>query len=82
MSANVPSLMIEYRPKCMEFMNTMNMGMYVRRCDKISVENLLECLNALEADGENIAKKIRVAMVPIQQRLHRLGEQVKNGLLV
>ena len=82
MSANVPSLMIEYRPKCMEFMNTMGMGAYVRRCDQISVQNLLESLKALDAGGEEIAQKIRAAMVPIQQRLRSLGEQVKNGSLV
>ena len=57
-------------------------GAYVRRCDQISVQNLLESLKALDAGGEEIAQKIRAAMVPIQQRLRSLGEQVKNGSLV
>lgn len=69
MCANVPSLMVEYRPKCLEFMNTMGMGRFVRRSDQMDLDDLMAITATLDADGAVISKAIRAAMSPIQARL-------------
>ena len=80
MSANVPALMIEYRPKCMEFMNTMGMGRYVQRSDKITVSTMLSMLHVLDTEGAVISSAIRGAMIPIKNRLQVLGTKISADL--
>ena len=80
MSANVPALMVEYRPKCLEFMNTMGMGRYVQRSDKITVSTMLLMLDVLDAEGAVISSAIRGAMIPIKNRLQVLGTKISADL--
>lgn len=72
MCANVPALMVEYRPKCLEFMNTLGMGRFVRRSDQMSLPDLIALTATLDAEGAAISVSIRAAMRPIQGRLHAL----------
>ena len=80
MCANVPALMVEYRPKCLEFMNTMGMGRFVVRSDAITVAGLETLTETLNSEGQEISASIRAAMVPVRQRLRVLGETFAKDL--
>lgn len=58
MCAGVPSLMLEYRPKCREFMNSVGMGEYTVRTDELIPEVLLERIELLAACAPQISRDI------------------------
>jgi polysaccharide pyruvyl transferase WcaK-like protein len=45
-----PSIMIEYRPKCRDFMQSVNMGNLVFRCDQLDADILESTINQLYSD--------------------------------
>lgn len=71
--ANVPSLMLEYRPKCREFMASIGQERFVRRTDDLDVDEMSALTDELTADGTEISGSIRSAMSPIQKRLKEVG---------
>jgi polysaccharide pyruvyl transferase WcaK-like protein len=79
MAANVPSLMIEYRPKCLEFMNTMGMGGFDIRSDQMDLDRMMELTGMLDSGGPLVAESIRSAMLPIQRRLMGLRERIVDA---
>lgn len=74
--ANVPSLMLEYRPKCREFMASIGQQRLTRRTDALDVDDLSELTAVLNTDGAGISTSIRGAMLPIQRRLKEVGSMV------
>jgi polysaccharide pyruvyl transferase WcaK-like protein len=46
--AGVPSFMIEYRPKCRDFMQSINVEEFVTRADQLSADHLLDKVAALQ----------------------------------
>lgn len=82
MSANVPSLMVEYRPKCLEFMNTMGMGGFDVRSDDMRLERMLQLTHMLDTGGPLVSECIRAAMAPIQRRLHMLKDRLLGEIEV
>lgn len=56
--AHVPSLMIEYRPKCMDFMMSLGLEAYTLRTDELSSGLLTECFGRLEHDGDLVRQRM------------------------
>jgi polysaccharide pyruvyl transferase WcaK-like protein len=49
--AHVPALMIEYRPKCRDFMESIGADDFVIRADLLTVDHLLSSMEKLDARG-------------------------------
>lgn len=58
MCANVPSIMIEYRPKCRDFMDSVDLGEFCVKSNNIEEKMLLNILEKICTDGASISKKI------------------------
>lgn len=76
MCANVPSLMLEYRPKCREFMATLGLDRFVLRSDEITLDVLLALTGELDDHGPEVAASIRASMTGIQRRLKEVGREI------
>ncbi len=53
-----PSIMIEYRPKCRDFMQSINRENLVFRCDKLDVDILEATINQLYVDLPQVQQRI------------------------
>jgi hypothetical protein len=53
----VPSIMMEYRPKCRDFMKTVKAEEQCLRCDKMTPQQLIDQVYFLYENGERIQKK-------------------------
>ena len=74
MCANVPSLMIEYRPKCREFASTMGVEKYCVRSDSLDVAQLLGLVDELRASGSEVSGVLRAHAQVIRARLCALSD--------
>ncbi len=75
MAANVPSMMIEYRPACRDFAEVMGLQDYAVRSDDMRLTHMLRLTDRLDAAGPEVSHEIRSAMAPYQRRLQRLKER-------
>jgi polysaccharide pyruvyl transferase WcaK-like protein len=76
MCANTPSVMLEYRPKCREFMSSLGMERFAFRSDRFAVEDLLAAADEFEHRSGAIADAIVSGMAPIRSRLQGLGDRI------
>lgn len=65
-----PHIMIEYRPKCSDFMESINMGHLNVRCDRLCVDELIHLTETLYGN-----------ITPIQERLFTEVNNLKNTLI-
>jgi len=65
--AGVPSIMLEYRPKCREFMNSIGMSRYTHRTDRLDVDLIIDQVESLEDNGKEIS-----FVITNQMESHRL----------
>lgn len=57
---NVPSIMLEYRPKCLDYMMSINMERYSVRTDKVKSEQLLALVYRLIDDRNSVRTELSV----------------------
>jgi hypothetical protein len=55
--AGVPAYMIEYRPKCRDFMESIGAEDFIARADEISVEGLVGKVEQLQHEGATLIEK-------------------------
>ncbi|MFW9879370.1 MAG: polysaccharide pyruvyl transferase family protein [Candidatus Thorarchaeota archaeon] len=53
-----PSIMLEYRPKCLDFMMSMNLEKFNIRTDKLNIDLILDLLYELYQNAESYQKNI------------------------
>lgn len=58
MCVYTPSIMLEYRPKCLDFMLSMGMQDFNVRTDRLSTEHILGLLDRLAEDSSGIQKRL------------------------
>lgn len=69
MCANVPSLMVEYQPKCREFATTLGVDEFCVRSDSIDVEQALALVATLRTDGKRVASQMHEHAQAIRRRI-------------
>jgi hypothetical protein len=55
--AGVPAYMIEYRPKCRDFMESIGAEAFITRADQLSLEQLLAKVDQLQREGPALIQK-------------------------
>ena len=58
MCVHTPSIMLEYRPKCLDFMMSMDMEEFTMRTDNLDIEKILFLIDKLENDLYGFQEKI------------------------
>ncbi len=76
MCSSVPSLMIEYRPKCREFATTMGVEKYCVRSDSLDVSQLLGLVDELQASGSTVSEVMYRHAQVIRERLLQLSRTI------
>jgi polysaccharide pyruvyl transferase WcaK-like protein len=74
--AGVPSIMIEYRPKCRELMKTLDLESFTIRSDEISAEKLYRMSCEMAEAGEAISNKVTRATLAIKNKLEAAATDV------
>ncbi len=76
MVTGVPSLMIEYRPKCREFMASLGMERFVHRSDQIEVDSLITDMEDLMDSGSFYSKTILTNAAIIRDRIKCVSHEI------
>jgi len=82
MCAHTPSIMLEYRPKCLDFMMSMGMQDFNVRTDRLSLDHVLHLVDRLWSDlpgyQDKIAERVseykklqKETAIQIKERIHR-----------
>jgi polysaccharide pyruvyl transferase WcaK-like protein len=79
MCSNVPSLMIEYRPKCREFATTMGVQDFCVRSDALDVAQMLALVDDLRARGRETATVMQAHAAAIRERLVALSKSLLSS---
>ncbi len=78
MCANVPTLIIEYRPKCREFAGTMGAEEFCVRSDRMDAGQMLALVATLEARGPAVAAGMHRCAQVIRERIVALTSQIRG----
>ncbi len=54
----IPSIMLEYRPKCLDYMESINMENYSIRTDRVTAPLLIERLHELIKNYDSIVRTL------------------------
>jgi polysaccharide pyruvyl transferase WcaK-like protein len=54
----IPSVMLDYRPKCLDYMRSLGMDRYSIRTDKVKADLIISKLNELQEDRKNVIKTL------------------------
>lgn len=79
MCTNVPSLMVEYRPKCREFATTMGVQDFCVRSDTLDVAQMLSLLATLEARGAETSRTLYEHALVIRNRIRELSRSILSS---
>lgn len=76
MCTNVPTLMIEYRPKCLEFASTLGVQEFCVRSDSLDVDQMLERVATLRTRGPAVAAQMHEQAQVIRNRILDLSKRL------
>lgn len=77
---NVPSVMLEYHPKCRDFQRSVEREEWTVRTDGIAAEAIVERLAALDADYDEHRRRLIEAVGELRRRLHKSVERSRAAL--
>lgn len=81
--ANTPSIMLEYRPKCLDFMLSMELEEFNVRNDNVTVDFLLHLTNKLYADitcyQQKINAKIKYYNVLQNEKIQQISKEIMRS---
>jgi polysaccharide pyruvyl transferase WcaK-like protein len=78
--AGVPSFMIEYRPKCRDFMESIGAEDFVTRADQLSLDHLLSKVDLLRQDGANLIKRTTARLQFFRDKQIATAQRVLSGV--
>ena len=78
MCANVPTLIVEYRPKCREYASTMGVEQFCVRSDGMDAEQMLELVSTLKARGPEISERLHRCAQVIRARIVALTASIRE----
>jgi polysaccharide pyruvyl transferase WcaK-like protein len=71
-----PSVMLEYRTKCRDFMRSINREEWTYRTDKLDVDQLVDAVTRLYDDCDNHQRQIHSQMMALKSSLVEAAETV------
>ena len=81
LGVNTPSIMLEYRPKCLDFMASMDLQKFNIRLDRLSVDLLLEISERLCTNVEQVQDRIAHKIRYYKNMQHNMAQTIKNIIL-
>ena len=82
MCAHVPSLMIEYRPKCLDFMKSVGQERFTVRTDQLSGDLLEDRFDELLASPASTSRQIAERMLALRGRQEARAAELLQRLTV
>lgn len=79
--AYVPSVMLEYRPKCRDFMQSIGQGELTIRTDRVKAEQVWEIISALNSKRDEAAKALYAAIKPLSTAQRDKAEQLMQTMI-
>jgi len=80
--AGVPAIMLEYRPKCRDYMESIQQGHLCQRVDQFSVEEVWEQVLDMDQDRDRYARELAKGILPLksfqQRRAHEVAEKIER----
>jgi len=78
MCAGVPSIMIEYKPKCRDFMMSVGVEEFSINIDEATQERLESSLNSLLSSSKETAAKITKKMVQMREKQLQKAAEIRS----
>lgn len=79
--AYVPSLMLAYRPKCMDYMLSIGQEDYVIRTDKMMAHELWEKTLYLNTERNRFSESLYLSMKPLRDKQLGTAEKLQKAML-
>ena len=80
--AFVPSIMLEYRPKCRDYMRSIGQDTATFRTDKFRAEIIWELVSSWNSQRHEKAETLFKAIKPLQQKQRQRAEKLMNEICV
>lgn len=77
----IPSIMIEYNPKCRDFMASVDMEDYVLKTSEATPERVLERLNSLDTNYAKVQKTLDKKVIHYRALQYKTAAQIEDDLL-
>lgn len=78
--AYVPSIMLEYRPKCRDYMMSIGQEHNTIRTDKFKAKDVWNIVNACSSKRELLSKALYQSIKPMRDKQCRKAEELMKGL--
>ena len=75
-----PSIMLEYRPKCIDFMSSMELEKYNLRTDSFELNVVLNMINELYVNTDLLQKQIDQKIKYYKNKLMNFAEEIRNEI--
>ena len=82
MCAYIPSIMIEYRPKCLDYMQSVEQHEYNIRCDKINIDRVLDFINFFEENHQKYRALLYSKMNYLKLKQIEKANLLQNEILL
>jgi len=79
--AYVPSVMLEYRPKCRDFMQSIGQDEMTIRTDRVKAGQVWEIISALNSKRDEAAKALYAAIKPLSTAQRDKAEQIMQTMI-
>lgn len=78
--AYVPSVMLEYRPKCRDYMLSIDREANTVRTDRFDAAEVWEMVQELDAERDRCARDLHDSIAPVRERLCAKAREIEAGL--
>lgn len=79
--AGVPSIMLEYRPKCRDYMESIRQGRLCERVDQFKPENILDRVREIDGNREQYVADMATAISQLQAFQRLKADQVAARIM-
>lgn len=79
--AYVPSIMIEYRPKCRDYMRSIGQDALTVRTDEFVAGRVWEMLNSLNKNSHAVSRNLYASILPLREKQKRKAEELMNDMV-
>lgn len=77
----IPSIMIEYQPKCMDFMRSINLEDYVIKTSECTPDKIIEMIDLLSGNYDRIRETIDKQIIRYQEIQRGYAEDIEKQLI-
>ena len=77
----IPSIMLGYRPKCLDYMKSINMGKYHIRTDELTSKLLISKFTELHSNHVKISKDLDKQIMHYKVLQTKRAEEIKKAII-